>query len=333
MKTADYQYFLPEELIARSPIEPRDHCRLMVIDRKTEAISHAHFYDLGQWISKEDLLVMNNTRVGKVRLRNDAEGTELLLLKPLSETEWTAIGRPANRIKPGMTLHFPSAHGQSAEATILETLPDGERKVRFNYPPPLEDVGRLPIPPYIEKSRKENHEALYQKEDEVGYQTVYASEPGSVAAPTAGLHFIDEMLNQFQHTFLTLDIGLGTFRPVQADDIEDHHMHKETYSIPENLKDKINQAKRTIAVGTTVCRVLESRPSLEPGPGETDIFIYPPFPFKRTDVLLTNFHLPGSTLLMLIAAFMGKELQEKAYDSAVKEKYRFFSYGDAMLIL
>ncbi len=336
MQTEDFFFHLPEEQIARHPVHPRDHSKLMVINRQEGTITHDHFYNLPKWLTPQDLLVLNNSRVIHARVMLEPGNIELLLLKETSPSHWVAIGRPAKKLKPG-DRHFIQTERDSntapIELEILRTLPDGSRVVRFYSDPPLETVGQLPLPPYILKSRKHHHEAEYTDDDEIGYQTVYADKPGSVAAPTAGLHFTPELLNRFNHAFLTLDIGLGTFRPVKSKLLEDHVMHEEHYDIPAGLAEKCDAADRVVAVGTTVCRVLESKPKLSPGADSTSIFITPPHKFKRTDVLLTNFHLPESTLVMLVAAFGGYDLIMQAYQEAVKNHYRFYSYGDSMLIL
>jgi S-adenosylmethionine:tRNA ribosyltransferase-isomerase len=300
MNTSDFQFELPPGQIARHPVEPRDHARLMVIDRAAQSIEHARFDQLGQWIHPQDLLLLNNTRVIKARLRNPEEGTEFLLLRQVSPTRWLAIGRPGRKLKPGLHLKFPPHKKKGSdpffEVTILEALENGERLVEFDSPPDLQQAGVLPLPPYIEKARADSNEPLYEARDDEDYQTVYAEKAGSVAAPTAGLHFTRELLDRFRHTALTLDIGLGTFRPVQAERIEDHTMHTESYEIPEGLAEIVEATRtgspplspeacaggigevakgrtcppelqrrrrgsppgRLVAVGTTVCRVIES---------------------------------------------------------------------------
>jgi S-adenosylmethionine:tRNA ribosyltransferase-isomerase len=337
MQTDDFHFQLPEDLIARHPVHPRDHSKLMIIDRQQGTIQHDRFYNLNQWITPDDLLVLNNSRVIHARLILEPGNIELLLLKETSPLHWVAIGRPAKKLQPGDRLTLKKGSdpfsNDAVELEILRTLPDGSRVVRFFADPEIETSGQLPLPPYILKSRKTHHESEYTPQDETDYQTVYAAKPGSVAAPTAGLHFTPDLLASFNHAFLSLDIGLGTFRPVKSKNLEDHVMHEEHYEIPEGLAEQCNQAARVVAVGTTVCRVLESKPKLTPGANSTSIFITPPHNFKRTDVLLTNFHLPESTLVMLVAAFGGYDLIMQAYSEAVKNNYRFYSYGDAMLIL
>jgi S-adenosylmethionine:tRNA ribosyltransferase-isomerase len=368
VKLSDFLYDLPPDLIATHPVHPRDHSKLMVVHRSSGIIEHAHFYDLPHWINSDDLLLLNNTKVLPARLHADAGKTEILLIEETSPRNWVAIGKPGKRLKGGTILELdPVSHtchsehheepGKGAlsspstdptlrctqddkpkqrdvaKVEVLKSLEDGTRIVRLLGNFKLEDYGQLPLPPYIQKARTEQNEPDYLAEDNQLYQTVYAEKAGSVAAPTAGLHFTPELLKKFKHEFITLNVGLGTFRPVKVEEVEDHPMHTESYEVAEGLSEKIKCAHRVIAVGTTTARVLESNPKLKPGSGSTNIFIHPPYRFKRTDALITNFHLPGSTLIMLVAAMTGIELQKKAYQSAIKNEYRFFSYGDAMLIL
>jgi S-adenosylmethionine:tRNA ribosyltransferase-isomerase len=338
VKLSDFLYDLPQERIATHPITPRDHSKLMVVHRDSGSIEHAHFHELSRWVTPEDLLLLNNTKVIPARLHADAGTTEILLIEETSPRNWVAIGKPGKRLKAGTILELiPSGPSPTknppAKVEILKSLEDGTRIVRLLGDFKLEDYGQLPLPPYIQKARLQHNEPDYLPEDNELYQTIYAQQPGSVAAPTAGLHFTPELLQKFQHDFITLNVGLGTFRPVKVENLEDHPMHTESYEVPDGLAEKIKQAGRVIAVGTTTARVLESNPKLRPGPGQTNIFIHPPYRFKRTDALITNFHLPGSTLLMLVAAMMGVELQRKAYQAAIENNYRFFSYGDAMLIV
>lgn len=332
---SDYQYDLPPELVATAPAEPRDAARLMVVERATGTLTHAHFRDLGQWITPDDLLILNDTKVIPARLSAEGGKAEILLIEETSPRHWTAIGRPGKILHAGARLRLDPLDpaGTGAEVDILKTLPDGTRVVRLPENLRMEDYGQLPLPPYILKNREARHEAAYTARDQEDYQTIYARNAGSVAAPTAGLHFTPELLARFPHAFLTLHIGLGTFRPVKVNDVSEHEMHSEHYIVPPGLAERAAAARRVVAVGTTVCRVLESVPDLRPGAGDTAIFIRPPHRFRRTDALITNFHLPGSTLLMLVAAMMGLELQRRAYAEAVRERYRFFSYGDAMLIV
>lgn len=331
---ADYQFTLPPGRIATHPCEPRDAARLMVVDRARGSIEHARFYDLGRWIGADDLLVLNDTRVIPARLSAEGGRVEILLTEETSARHWTAIGKPAKLLHAGARLRLDHPSGSpGAAAEILKTLPDGQRVVRFLEDVDLEHYGKLPLPPYIIKSRAEQREPDYVARDAEDYQTVYARSTGSVAAPTAGLHFTPALLERFPHAFLTLHVGLGTFRPVKVQDVGDHDMHREYYAIPEGLAERARAARRVVAVGTTVCRVLETVPSLKAGQGHTTLLIYPPYRFRRTDALITNFHLPGSTLLMLVAAFAGLDLQRKAYAEAIAGDYRFYSYGDAMLIV
>ena len=341
MYTSEFWFDLPERLIARRPIEPRDHCRLMVIDRATGRIEHTRFDELFRWISQEDLLILNNTRVLPARLSADDGAVEILLLQETSPLHWLAIGRPGSKLKAQRRLHLDPVHPVQSGATgkkrveveILKTLPSGERVICFFEPIDLHAYGRLPLPPYIEEARVKSGEAVIQPCDADWYQTAYAEVDGSVAAPTAGLHFTPELLTQFNHAFITLHVGLGTFRPIKTENIEEHVMQEESYSIPAGLRQKAAAARRVVAVGSTVARVLETEPTLQPGSGTTRLFIRPPYPFKHVDAMITNFHLPGSTLLVMIATFMGIELQRKAYREAIEKEYRFYSYGDAMLIL
>jgi S-adenosylmethionine:tRNA ribosyltransferase-isomerase len=315
----------------------------MVVHRHSAEIEHRHFYELGHYLNQDDLLLLNNTRVLPARLHADRGAIEILLIEETSPRHWIAIGKPGKRLKSGMILeldpletsasHSPDKNPTPAKVEVLKTLEDGTRIIRLLGNFQLEDYGQLPLPPYIQKARLQQHEPDYLPEDNELYQTIYAKKPGSVAAPTAGLHFTPELLQQFQHDFITLNVGLGTFRPVKVEQIEEHPMHTESYEVPVGLAEKVKAARRVIAVGTTTARVLESNPKLKPGPAKTNIFIHPPYRFQRTDALITNFHLPGSTLLMLVAAMMGVELQRRAYQSAVENNYRFFSYGDAMLIV
>lgn len=351
MKTSDFYFDLPEELIAQVPLQNRTDSRLLVLDKKTGDIQHNHFRDLMQFLRPGDRLVLNDTKVLPARLighRIDS-GTqvEILLLKRLSaeailqhELEegciWEALAGPGKRARVGHQLAFGDGH---LKATIVKVLPDGNRLVRFDFDGVFEEIldqlGQMPLPPYI-------HEKL---EDRDRYQTVYAREEGSAAAPTAGLHFTKELLNQLQEqgidiSYVTLHVGLGTFRPVKVDKIEEHVMHREIYHIDEETAQAINETKkrggRIIAVGTTSCRTLESAaiaPGIvQSGSSETGIFIYPGYEFKILDALITNFHLPESTLIMLVSALAGRDHVLAAYNEAVKERYRFFSFGDAMLI-
>lgn len=342
MKKSDFYYDLPEELIAQTPIEPRDHSRMMQIDRNTGEIQHKHFYDLCDILQEGDLLVMNDSRVLPARLYGEKvdNGTfiEFLLLEQKGDKLWEIICRPGKKAKVGVKFSFG---GGRLIGEVVEVKPDGNRIVQFtcegNFYTALEEVGQMPLPPYI-------HEKLKDKER---YQTVYSRELGSAAAPTAGLHFTKEMLQKLKdkgvrEAYVTLHVGLGTFRPVKEDDVLQHKMHSEHYHLSQETVDMIRETKRNggrvIAVGTTSCRTLEAVATAHNGElvaddGYTDIFIYPGYEFKVLDGLVTNFHLPESTLIMLISAFLGYENTMHAYEVAVKERYRFFSFGDAMCIL
>ena len=342
MKKSDFYYNLPEELIAQTPVTPRDHSRLMVVDRESGAITHRHFYNLCDILQKGDLLVMNDSRVLPARPYGEKvdNGTfiEFLLLEQKGDKLWEIICRPGKKAKVGTKFSFG---GGKLLAEVVEVKPDGNRIVQFscdgNFYTVLDEIGQMPLPPYITK----------KLEDKERYQTVYSRELGSAAAPTAGLHFTKEMLQALREkgvetAFVTLHVGLGTFRPVKEDDVLQHKMHSEHYHLPQETVDKILQTKqnggRVIAVGTTSCRTLEAVATEHDGKlvaadGYTDIFIYPGYQFKVLDGLVTNFHLPESTLIMLVSALLGYEKTMHAYDVAVKERYRFFSFGDAMCIL
>ena len=342
MKISDFYYNLPEELIAQTPVTPRDHSRLMVVDRESGAITHRHFYNLCDILQKGDLLVMNDSRVLPARLYGEKvdNGTfiEFLLLEQKGDKLWEIICRPGKKAKVGTKFSFG---GGKLLAEVVEVKPDGNRIVQFscdgNFYTVLDEIGQMPLPPYITK----------KLEDKERYQTVYSRELGSAAAPTAGLHFTKEMLQALREkgvetAFVTLHVGLGTFRPVKEDDVLQHKMHSEHYHLPQETVDKILQTKqnggRVIAVGTTSCRTLEAVATEHDGKlvaadGYTDIFIYPGYQFKVLDGLVTNFHLPESTLIMLVSALLGYEKTMHAYDVAVNERYRFFSFGDAMCIL
>ena len=353
MRVEDFDYNLPEELIAQKPVKDRDTCRLMVVDRKTGEISHRHFYDVLDYLEPGDCLLMNDSRVIPARLYGVKEGTganiEFLLIKRVDgEGEiWETMVRPGRRLKIGDRVVFNNEEGHKLIAEILDYGEDGTRHVRFDYDgifmERLEEIGTMPLPPYIERPSTD--------EDREDYQTVYSKIDGSVAAPTAGLHFTDELLKKAEEkgvrlAYLTLHVGIGTFRPVKVDTVEDHHMHFEEYSISEETAAIVNETiasgGRVISVGTTSTRTAESAAEydaeigkylLKAGSGSTDIFIYPGYEFKIVDSLITNFHLPKSTLIMLISALYDREKILAAYEEAVEEKYRFFSYGDAMLIL
>jgi S-adenosylmethionine:tRNA ribosyltransferase-isomerase len=335
-RASDYDYVLPPELIAVHPAARREESRLLVYDRKADRVEHRHFYDLPEYLGPDDLLVLNDSKVRPAALTTRDGRLEVLLLDETSPNHWVALVKPGARAKPGMRLVFAAGSGESAqtvEAEVLKTLPGGERVLRFFGAPDLHAMGEMPLPPYIRKRRKALGERECLPEDVERYQTVYARHAGSVAAPTAGLHFTPELLARFRHAFVTLHVGLGTFRPVKTEFLADHDMHEEVYSIPEGLEAAYEAAARVVAVGTTSARVLEAASNLRPHGGRTRIFIHPPYEFKRVDALLTNFHLPHSTLLMLVSALTGREKLLEIYREAIDLKYRFFSYGDAMLIL
>ena len=318
---SDYQYDLPPELIANRPAPRRDDSRMMVVHRASGTIEHRLFRDFPAFLREGDLVVLNDSRVIKARLLAEPQSIEIFLLENLGDTRWKCLGKPGRKLRIGSRI--PIA-GTVAE--ILGILPGGERIIAFDSAPDLEAHGHMPLPPYFKRAADES--------DTDRYQTVYASSPGSVAAPTAGLHFTPEILSRIPHTFLTLHVGAGTFIPVKTERIEDHEMHSENYSISQTAADAINAARRVVAIGTTVTRVLESQPPgpIQPHSGSTRIFIRPPHDFRHTGALLTNFHLPGSTLIMLVSAFAGWELIRAAYAEAIREKYRFYSYGDCMLV-
>ncbi len=336
MKTSDFYYDLPQELIAQHPVTPRDAARLLVYDRQSKRIEHKIFRDLPQFLRRGDVLVLNNTRVLPARIYGNKSDTggrvEFLLHKRKSLTDWEVLCRPAKRLKKGSQVEFSS----ELSATVLAVHDEGLADVRFAYSGVFEaalaKVGEMPLPPYIKERLADSEE----------YQTVYAKTEGSSAAPTAGLHFTPTLLSQLHSSGVELvevllHVGLGTFRPVKVDAVEDHKMHSEYYEISADACERINRAKsegrRVIAVGTTSVRVLESAADsngrVAPTAGETNIFIYPPYTFKVVDGLITNFHLPESTLLMLVSAFCGREEALAVYKEAVKCKYRFFSFGDA----
>lgn len=340
MKTSDFMYDLPEELIAQTPIEPRDHSRLLVYNRATREIEHKHFYDVIDYLNPGDALVINETRVIPARLygvRAGGGACELLLLKQLGPKRWESLVRPGTKLKVGKTVSIGEGR---MSATIVGESEGGARIVDFEcegtFEAALDELGEMPLPPYI-------HEKLA---DRSRYQTVYAKEDGSAAAPTAGLHFTPELLDRIRAKGIDvipilLHVGLGTFRPVKAENVEDHEMHSEYYEVSEDAANRIHAAKaaghRVVAVGTTSVRTLESS-AQETGEvvakkAWTQIFITPGFHFNAVDALITNFHLPGSTLIMLISALMGREEALRVYETAVQERYRFFSFGDAMLIL
>ncbi len=327
MRTADFDYDLPKELIAQHPPERRGESRMMVVDRDSGSIEHRWFRDFPEFLRPGDQLVLNDTRVAPARFFSNDGRIELLKVDARSPTVWQCLVKPGKRMKIGRTVEIADATG-----TVIDILPEGgERLIEFDREIDEETHGHLALPPYIERPD--------EAKDRDRYQTVYARETGAIAAPTAGLHFTDAMLAELPHSFVTLHVGIGTFRPVSVEDVTAHHMHSERFSLGAETAEAINAAERVVAVGTTVVRVLEHCAKLDgglplsPRRGETDIFIYPPYQFGVVGALLTNFHLPKSTLLMLVGALAGKELMLEAYARAVEERYRFFSYGDCMLIL
>ncbi len=340
MKTADFDYELPQELIAQDPLEQRDSSRLLILDKKTGERTHRIFHDIINYLHEGDCLVINNTKVIPARLIGEREGTggkvEVLLLKRKTDNVWETLVKPGKKARPGMRLSFG---GGLLHAEVQEVVDEGNRLIRFEYEGIFEEIldqlGQMPLPPYI----------THQLKDKNRYQTVYAKYEGSAAAPTAGLHFTEELLQKIQEkgvkiARVTLHVGLGTFRPVKVDDVTQHHMHTEFYHVSQEAADIINETKkqggRVICVGTTSCRTIESAADgqgvVQATEGDTDIFIYPGYQFKVLDCLITNFHLPESTLLMLVSALAGKENIMAAYKEAVEMKYRFFSFGDAMFI-
>src|SRR6266566_738280 len=325
----DYNYELPRELIAQHPLPRREDSRMMVLHRERKKIEHAHFVDLRKFLRHDNLLVLNNSRVLPARQFSDDGKFEFLFLEKIAPCCWKALVRPSRRFGKGAAT---SIQGVRAEAG--EIFANGSREIVMSDDIDLQHGGAMPLPPYIKRSAVvDRHEA----EDEARYQTVFARYEGSLAAPTAGLHFTPQILGTLPHVFITLHVGTATFRPVKVEDITQHQMHPERFSISPASAKAIATAGRVVAVGTTTVRVLESVKrcfgKIQASQGETNIFIYPPFQFRVVDVLLTNFHLPRSTLLMLVSAFAGRELILRAYGEAVRERYRFFSYGDCMLIL
>lgn len=339
MKTHDFWYNLPEELIAQTPLEQRDASRLLVLNRETGAVSHRHFYDILDYLQPGDCLVMNDSRVLPARLlghRPTGGAVEVLLLRDLGNKQWECLCKPGRKMQQGNEVIFGNGE---LTATVKEVREDGNRVVEFHFEgiflEVLERLGKMPLPPYIKA----------ELQDQERYQTVYSREVGSAAAPTAGLHFTKELLEQarargIKTAFVTLHVGLGTFRPVKAEEISDHHMHSELCMMSAETADMLNDTRknggRIICVGTTSCRTLESLAKedghFEAGSKWTEIFIYPGYRFKAMDGLITNFHLPESTLVMLVSAFAGRENVLRAYEMAVQERYRFFSFGDAMFI-
>lgn len=339
MRVEEFNYELPKELIAQTPYDKRDEARLMVLDRTAQTIEHKIFRDVIDYLEPGDCLVINDTKVIPARLygkKDTGANVEFLLLKRLEGDEWEAMVRPGNKLKPGSKVEFGDG---LLKAEVLEVMPGGNRRVKFEYNgifnEILDQIGLMPLPPYITEKLK----------DKSKYQTVYAKYEGSAAAPTAGLHFTEELLEKVKAkgveiAKVTLHVGIGTFRPVKVENVEEHSMHSEHFYIKKEEAEKINKAKETghkvIAVGTTSCRVLESvadeNGKVKEIEADTNIFIYPGYKFKCIDSLITNFHLPESTLIMLVSSLAGKDFIMKAYEEAVKEKYKFFSFGDAMII-
>ena len=325
LRTSDFHYDLPEELIASHPLEDRAASRMLVVNRQTGTIEHRLFPDFPSYLAPDDLLILNDTKVVPARFFSNDAKIELLRVEEISHTRWRSMVRPGKKMKPGRTVEVGEAIG-----TVLEIDEDGNRIIDWDRMPDP-DLGSLALPHYMERDP--------EKLDNSRYQTTFAKESGAIAAPTAGLHFTPEILSQIPHDFLTLHVGVGTFRPVKSEFLTDHHMHSENYHLASQTAKRIRaKTGRTVAVGTTVTRVLEhlaetqsDYPQTESG--ATDIFIHPPRTMKAVDALLTNFHLPESTLIMLVSAMAGKDLIMKAYHEAIAQRYRFFSYGDCMLII
>src|SRR6516162_2935561 len=327
-RLSDYDYHLPRELIAQRPLERREDSRMMVLHRAGQTIEHRQFRELKTFLQPGDLLVLNDTRVLPARRFSDDGVIEFVFLERLGPTRWKCMVKPGRKMRVGATASIDDVCLRVQKITAA-----GERIIRFDKHVDVYAGGSMPLPPYVNRPSDET--------DAARYQTIFARKPGAVAAPTAGLHFTSKILHQIPHTFVTLHVGLGTFLPVRSENIAEHRMHAERFFISPEAADKINKARRIVAVGTTAMRVLETathdeklvRRRVEPQSGETDLFIYPPFTFRLVDALLTNFHLPRSTLLMLVSAFAGREFILRAYEEAVREQYRFYSYGDCMLIL
>ena len=340
MNVKDFDYFLPEELIAQTPLDKRDNSRLMLLNKTTGEICHKHFYDVEALLNPGDVLVLNNSKVIPARIFGKREGTggivETLLLKQIENDKWEVLTKPGRKALIGQVLLY----SDNLKGTVTDITEDGNRIIKFEYSGNniysiLDEIGNMPLPPYIKE----------KLEDKNRYQTVYAKDLGSAAAPTAGLHFTEDLLKSLENKgviikYVTLHVGLGTFRPVKVDNITEHHMHSEWFYVPNDTAEEITKAKkegrRVVCVGTTSVRTIESAFSsdykLQRQTGETDIFIYPGYKFKIPDALITNFHLPQSTLVMLVSAFANREHTLNAYNAAVTEKYRFFSFGDAMYI-
>ncbi|MEY2480098.1 MAG: S-adenosylmethionine:tRNA ribosyltransferase-isomerase [Verrucomicrobiota bacterium] len=324
LRLADYDYELPRELIAQRPLPNRDASRMMVLHRREQRIEHRIFSDLKKYVDLGDLLVLNNTRVLHARRFSDDGKIEFLFLEQLDPVRWRCLVKPGRRMRAGAMIQI-----EGIPARVEEVCADGARIIALDRQLDLHAGGAVPLPPYLERSS--------DAEDVERYQTVFAQVPGAVAAPTAGLHFTEAILQRISHTFVTLHVGPGTFLPVKSDKIDNHRMHAEEFSISAAAAEAINAAQRIIAVGTTTVRVLESAQRengrLSEQTGRTDLFLYPPYQFRYVDLLLTNFHLPRSTLLMLVSAFAGREFILRSYAEAIRERYRFYSYGDCMLII
>ena len=327
-RLGDYDYVLPPELIAQHPLERRQDSRMMVLYRAKQEVEHRQFRELKAFLQEGDLVVLNDTRVLPARRFSDDEAVEFLFLERLGPKLWKCMLTPGRKMRVGATATIDDVC-----LRVEKIAEDGSRIIAFDKDVDVYAGGSMPLPPYVNRPSDET--------DAARYQTVFARQPGAVAAPTAGLHFTPELLSDIRHTFVTLHVGPGTFLPVRSEDIAEHRMHAERFSVSQEAADKINNAQRIVAVGTTAMRVLETamrntklvRRQIEPQSGETDLFIYPPFTFRVVDALLTNFHLPRSTLLMLVSAFAGREFILHAYEEAVRDRYRFYSYGDCMLIL
>ncbi len=323
-RLSDYDYQLPPALIARRPLPRREDARMMILDRAAQTISHRQFVELPQFVRPGDLVVLNNTKVRPARRFSDDGAVEFLFLEQLAPERWRCLVKPGRKMRIGATTRL-----DGVEVTVETIESEGERVVRLEREIDPYRGGRVPLPPYLERAA--------DADDITRYQTVFAREPGAVAAPTAGLHFTPEILAQLRHTFITLHVGTGTFRPVQSETITEHQMHAERFTMTAEAAEAVNAAEKLLAIGTTSVRVLEA--AVQEGgrfvaqEGTTDIFIYPPYKFRAVDRLLTNFHLPRSTLLMLVAALAGREFILRAYAEAVRARYRFYSYGDCMLIL
>jgi S-adenosylmethionine:tRNA ribosyltransferase-isomerase len=323
-RLTDYDYDLPRELIAQRPLERREDSRMMVLNRDAQTIEHRQFYELKKFLQPGDLLILNDTRVLPARRFSNDGAIEFLFIDQIEPRRWKCLVKPGRKMRVGATAKI-----DETTLRVEEITPDGERIVALDEDVDLYIGGSMPLPPYIRRASNE--------EDKARYQTVFARTPGAVAAPTAGLHFTPEILAEIPHTFVTLHVGSGTFLPVRSESVSEHRMHAEHFSISASAANAVNNAKRIVTVGTTVVRVLESaryeNGKLIAQAGSTDIFIYPPYWFRVVDHLLTNFHLPRSTLLMLVSAFAGREFLLRAYQEAIRECYRFYSYGDCMLIL